>query len=211
MKKLVITLIIFLITIGLCGCMRIQAKAKVDRMLDYINNKYSDDTFEFVSMYGGYLGSNVTQITVVSNKFPDTAIHVICSEVDGKEIFTDNYLNIKFEDQTLKYLEDLFTVEFGENFYLKYIPNNLSCTENGSSNTTFDEYIVAQGSHIYFSSAICRNIEDEDSAFETINKMFSNATVSGDIFFIDEDVKLSGKDGAERAQEYIEEKTYKRC
>ena len=47
-------------------------------MMDYISEKYPDDSFEFMNLTGGHLGSEDTKIYVRSRKYPDKEIKVIC-------------------------------------------------------------------------------------------------------------------------------------
>lgn len=188
--------------LGACGC-SIKGQDKVDRMLSYINSKYTDDTFEYVSVTGGHPGSNVTKIIVKSANYPGKEIRVICSEVDGKEVFTDTYLNIKFEEQTYEYIRDALVNAYGENLYLKYIPDDTACIENGSSNTTFKEYISDPNVCIYFSAAVVGDVDDEDAALATIKQIFSESIISAHIYFVNTDDALTYN-----ALTIIENKTY---
>ena len=178
-------------------------KDKVDRMIQYINEKYTDDAFEFVSMSGGHIGSNVTKILVSSEQFPKAEIRVICTTVDGTDTFKDTYLNIKFEEQTRNYIANLFRNQFGENCHIKYIPDDLSCTVNGSSLTTFEEYIKERSSHIYFSAAVSDNIDDIESMNEIFSSMFSDIVFYADIYFFDSVVNTDNE-----MRELIENKNY---
>lgn len=180
-----------------------KGQDKVDMMVSYINNKYSDDTFEYVSMSGGHLGSNTTKIIVKSAKYPDKEIRVICSEVDGKNIYSDTYLNIKFEDETYAFIRDALVGEYGENIYLKYIPDDTVGFENGSSSTTFEEYISDPSVCIYFSAAVIGTVEDEEATLDKIKTVFSNSVVSAHIYFMDINESLS-----DNATKLIESKAY---
>ena len=204
MKKVISFLMIILIMISICGC-GVQGQDKVDRMVSYINEKYSDDSFEFMQMSGGHLGSNVAKIIVKSDKFPDKEIRVICSEVDGVEIFTDTYLNIKFEKETYNYIKNALTSIYGENIYIKYIPDDLACTKNGSSDMTFDEYIAERSSYIYFSAAVMGDANNEEATLATIKDLFKNAVIEGNIYFMDTDESL-----IDNGLALIKDKSYKK-
>lgn len=202
MRRTKLFLLMILLLIGTLGC-SMKGQLKIDRMVSYINNKYIEDSFQYVKMTGGHLGSNVTKIVVKSERFPGKEIRVICSEVDGKEIFTDTYLNVKFEDQTREYLKSRLSEVYGDNIYLKYVPDDTACTENGSDNTTFAEYISDPSTYVYFFAVVAGNVTDESATFALIRDIFSDAVVSGHIFFINTDEFLSDK-----ALNYIEKKNY---
>ena len=193
---------VILLMIGVCGC-SMKGQDKVDMMVSYINDKYSDDHFEYVSMSGGHLGSNTTKIIVKSEKYPDKEIRVICSEVDGENIYSDTYLNAKFETETYEFIRNALVGEYGENVYLKYIPDDTASYENGSSSTTFEEYISDPSTYIYFSAAVVGNVDNEESTLNKIKSLFADAVFSAHIYFVDADDSLS-----DNATEIIENKEY---
>ena len=202
MKKTGLFLMVILIMIGVCGC-SMKGQDKVDMMVSYINDKYSDDHFEYVSMSGGHLGSNTTKIIVKSEKYPDKEIRVICSEVDGEDVYSDTYLNAKFETETYEFIRNALVGEYGENVYLKYIPDDTVSYENGSSSTTFEEYISDPSTYIYFSAAVVGNVDNEEATLNKIKSIFADAVLSTHIYFVDTDESLS-----DNATGIIENKEY---
>ena len=123
-------------------------------MMDYISEKYPDDSFEFMNLTGGHLGSEDTKIYVRSRKYPDKEIKVICWHSGEKEIFTDTYLNIKFEQQTRDYIKNALVGQFGDDVYAHYKPPSLGNMEDGTAQTTFEEYISSETTYVRFSAAI---------------------------------------------------------
>lgn len=204
MKKTLLFFIIIFLMIGVCGC-GMKNQTKVDRMMNYICNKYTDDTFTYEGISGGHLGSNETKIFVSSKLYPETKIQVICTEVDGKEKFRDSYLNIKFEENTYEYIRNSLSEMYGINIYIKYIPDDRSCMSNGSKDTTFEEYISDAETCIFFDAVVCRKIEDEEVELELIKQKFADAVISGCIYYTDSDVDLTQK---EVALELVEKKLY---
>jgi ABC-type molybdate transport system substrate-binding protein len=203
MKKILAVLLILTFVFSLTGCNEYHRNDMINEMLIYVNEKYTDDTFQYVSMSGGHIGSNVTKIIVSSEKYPDKEIRVICTEVDGEKIFTDTYLNFKFEEQTRDYIKDKLQEEFGNNVYLKYIPDDLACTEDGSSDTTFEEYINEESSSIYISVAVPYEVENKETVNNLLQDIFSDIALSGDIYFFDVETDI-GADIIEK----IETKQY---
>lgn len=207
-RTISLLLVLLFATTTLSGCHKIEAQQKIDRMLDYINAKYTDDSFTYVSVTGGHLGSNVTKIIVNSEKYPEKGIRVICTEVDGSEKFADTYLNIKFEQETRAYIENALCEEYGTNIYVKYTPGDVAVEDNGTSDTTFSEYLVNENTYISFSAVVSGVVMDEEKTFENIKAMFSDAVIRGNIYYVEENVELSGENSSKTAQQYIETQTY---
>lgn len=209
MKKTVLLLLTVILLMGVCGCGMRRRESVEDRMLAYINGKY-DDTFAFKSVFGGSPGGNTTKIIVSSEKFPGEDIYVVCTTVDGQENFTDNYLGVKFEEQTREMLASRIAQCFGENFYVSYFPSNLACTENGSDQTTFKEYVAEKTSGISFEVVVGYKVsaDEKEIIANKVREMFADVSLIGRIFFVDDTVDFTGEDGRELFVSYIEQKRY---
>ena len=202
MKKILLLFTVISLMIGVCGC-GMKSQDKIDRMLAYINNKYADDAFEFVSVTGGHLGSNVAKILVKSKMFPDNPIRVICTESDGAEHYTDTYLNVKYEAQTLEYIKQCISSVYGSNIYVEYCPDDTASMQNGTSDTSFNEFISDPSTFVYFSAVVVNKVENETIEFEKIKGVFSEAVIRADIYFVDySDLPI------ERLNEVIENRSY---
>ena len=66
-KKLFSFLMVIFLMIGVCGC-TMKNQDKIDAMVSYINDKYTDDSFEFVKISGGHIGSNTTKIIKIDKE-----------------------------------------------------------------------------------------------------------------------------------------------
>lgn len=176
-------MVIFLM-IGACGC-GMKGQDKVDMMVSYINDKYSDDTFEYVSMSGGHLGSGTTKIIVKSEQYPGKEIRVICSEINGDAVYSDTYLNVKFEKQTQEYIENALTNAFDTKVAVKYTPDDTASMRTGTAETTFDEFITDETIYVYFSAIVVLDKVDEEVALSKIKEAFADGVVLGDIYFVD--------------------------
>ena len=183
MKKTVLFLMVIFLMIGVCGC-DMKGQDKVDMMVSYINDKYSDDSFEYVSMSGGHLGSNTTKIIVRSAKYPDKEIRVICSGSDGDFAYSDTYLNIKFEEETRAYIEKALYSAFNGVAYVQYIPDDTGSMKNGTSETQFKDFISDSSTFVYFNAVVILDEIDENDALESIKNAFANGVVRGDIYFV---------------------------
>lgn len=187
MKRTIKTILLFSLAIfmmtGVCGCMNNKLSTGHQKMMDYINQKY-DDTFTFVSVYGGSPGSEIHKIWVSSEAYPDRLISVMGYEENGSLLFCDNYLSVKYETQTIELLHSIFD-RYGKEVKILYQASNLACTKGGSNDTTFAEYIAERSSMIDFTAIISSDEKADQSIVEEIQKDIQNAGLccSGKIYF----------------------------
>jgi hypothetical protein len=89
-------------------------------MVDYINERYEDDTFEFIrrDTWSSH------RIFVSSEKFPDERIMVSHVTGDGADYFNDDYLYYKFREQATAKIEEILADSLEHEFKLFY--DNLS-------------------------------------------------------------------------------------
>lgn len=187
MKKTVLFLMVILLMIGACGC-SMKGQDKVDMMVSYINDKYSDDHFEYVSMSGGHIGSDTTKIIVKSEKYPDKEIRVICSGVDGDFVYSDTYLNVKFEEETRLYIEQSLSSAFDGAVYVQYIPDDTGSMKSGTSETQFSDFISDNTTFVYFNAVVVVDEIDEEDAITKIKNAFADGVVRGDVYFVRKEI-----------------------
>lgn len=187
LKRLFFLFLTSLFIMGAVGCEmsgRMNGKDRVNRMVSYINDKYPDDSFELVTMSGGYLGSDDKKILVKSEKYPDKEIRVICYENEGKEYFSDTYLNVKFEKETYEYIKNSLSDSFDTSVYVDYTPDDTASVKNGSSTTSFSDFISDESTYIYFNAIVVTDDFDENDMLEKVKKAFNNGVVLGNIYFV---------------------------
>ncbi len=179
---------------GVSGCMKIK-ESPADKMVKYINEKY-DDTFEYVKPYGGYLGSKTKKIIVSSEKYPGYNVYVSYTKSDGQETFSDNYLCVKFYEQTYNYLKDTYQSAFGENIYLYYDFAVSARPKNSSDETTFEEFIAAPSSMVTYMVIIPYAFEEseKDEIAETIKETMSDLSAWARFYFVEPDMIISDND-----------------
>jgi len=207
MKKTLAFFLILTLMIGACGC-NMKNQDKINRMLLYMNTKYSEDAFDFKCMDGGNLGSNETKILVTSRNYPQKWIRVTCTTLNGEEIYTDTYLNVKYEEQTREYIEEKLVGLFGENIYLTFEAGDVASKNNDSSEATFAQYLKSEDTYIFFEALVCGDSSDPDAALEKVKTAFSDAVLRGMIYYVDADVKLTGEDGVNTAKQILRQQTY---
>lgn len=190
--------------------MGFDEKYNENEFVNYMNEKYTGDTFTYKNITDGHLGSNTKKVIVESQKYPGKEIRVIRTWEDGNYEYTDTYLGVKFEEQTSTYLKNKLSEKFGNKVYVDYVADDLACTSNGSSFTTFEQYIANEYSHIYFKAIVEYDVNDntEDVVLTKIKDAFSNATILADIYFIDKNTLSSNYDTYDELVSYIQNKQY---
>ncbi len=141
-----------------------------DDMVQYLNEKY-DDTFAYSKSFGGMAGSGIKKILCSSEKFPGKDICVIYKEKDGEDVFADNYMGVKYEENTVNTLNSVLNTVFGENFQLFYSVSLQAATENSGKDMTFEEYAAEYSSGILFTAVVSEAILiDEEKVAEELEK-----------------------------------------
>lgn len=190
--------------------MGVGEKYNINEFVDYMNDKYTDDTFTYKNITGGHIGSSTKKVLVESEKYPGKEIRVIRRGEDENYEYTDTYLGVKYEDDTRQALKNALEDVFGSNFYLDYYVSDYGCTRNGSSYTTFAEYISDEYSDISFEAVVSYNVNDESEelVFNKIKNTFSNMAITGWIYFTNENVNFYGDDAKEKFTTIIQNKEF---
>lgn len=183
-------------------------KSKTDLMMEYISQKYPGDRFSYIEPFGGYLGSNKKTIIVGSKKYPERKIQVSCIEEEGRETYLDTYLGVRFETETREYLQQLFEESYGSEVYVLYEANDGACTENGSDQTTLEEYMSTWTSHIRFAVIVGeRGEENSEKTEDFIRTAFEGLAVQGTMYFYT-DVPWDSDSTDDEILELIKERGY---
>ncbi len=184
-SKAILLCISAILMTGVTGCM--SNESYVDKMVAYMNEKY-DDTFEYSAPYGGGPGATSTQIVVKSEKYPDAQIWVEYYTEDGKDIFADNYVSYKYEEQTRDVLQKLLTDVFQSDVKLRYTVGTKGVLNNFTDNTTFDEYASDSASRIGFRAFIFDTGSATSNAESKLKEALeeSGYVLSGLVFITDD-------------------------
>ena len=147
-KRVVACLISVAVILGMCGCSSYNEGVDIkQKMVRYMNEKYSDDTFEFKNVTGEGAGSDTQTIVVSSQKYPDTDIYV--RRVNGETSYTDNYLSVAYEDQTKELIGEVLDQVFQCDYLLIYDVNRYACP-NVDGTMSFEKYVSTRESGIGF-------------------------------------------------------------
>lgn len=146
MKKQ-ITMIISLLMAGILFCTGC-AEQQVDYkgiLLDYLNNRYPDDTFTL----------SPNQLTTERNtkdsyffffrseKFPGKSIVACRDKVDGQYRFDDNYLKYYLQDDIENYMHDIAEKSFGEcKVFVRFSNYFQTLPESFPTDATAEDYMM---------------------------------------------------------------------
>lgn len=121
--------------------------------VSYLEKKYPDDNFKFIDFVGGTLfgGSVLKEARCTSELLPDYNIFVSYNK--NKKSFSDNYLDMKYLDETDEAIKEFFNIAFqNEEFYVEpSIDSFVSTTASSSldSNIGFDDYKRQRGIPVF--------------------------------------------------------------
>lgn len=179
-----------------------------NRMMEYINSKYPEDNFIFTSVFGGGSGASSKDIIVSSDNFPDCEIYVRYTKDGENEEFTDNYLGVKYEAQTVAQFEAILTQVAGDDFFLAYDVSKYACP-NKDGDMTFEEYIASPMANLGFTAVVNLSVADR----ERFENEFSTAMLQAKIccfgtIYFEEDIETIRSLTSEDLSAYIYHKTY---
>jgi hypothetical protein len=139
-------------------------------MVDYINERYEDDTFEFIRRD---TWSN-DSIFVSSEKFPDEQIRIAHVTSDGRNYFNDNYLSFKYRERTTATIAEILDEVIEHDFKLFYEPTNSIGVHVFPANGSFDDYIINENSRLRFVAMVKPgyDISNMDNIAEKLKESF---------------------------------------
>ena len=117
MKKLLCGIISLVFVLALCtGCGSMERVDYQAVLLDYLSNRYPDDTFTVSSNQIDTEGNTQDLFSVYfcSRKFPNGGIIAWAEKVDGKYSFEDNYMKYVLKEDIEAYVHDIAEKYFGE-------------------------------------------------------------------------------------------------
>lgn len=166
-KQLSFLLVVIMTMSGVCGCMNIKKRANFeDRMLAHINEKY-DDNFTYKGSFGGGAGVESKQILCSSEKYPgEDVLVMLYTDENGKECIVDNYVGIKYKQETIDLLGEVLAEVFDENYKLFYENSLQAYTKGATNEMTFSEYIAEASSGIGFTAIVSNEYTVDQSEVE---------------------------------------------
>jgi hypothetical protein len=136
-------------------------------MVEYINERYEDDTFTFYQRYNWDNHS----ILVTSEKFPNEYIRIAHITSDGRDYFNDNYLYFKFREQATVAITEMLEEVLGHEFKLFY-DNNAPYvgTDLLPADILFDDYMSNSASRLRFRAVVAPGYDASNQ--DTVTKRF---------------------------------------
>ncbi|MBR5165596.1 MAG: hypothetical protein IKW87_08580 [Ruminococcus sp.] len=145
MKKLLCGIIPLILVLVLCtGCGSMEREDYQAVLLDYLSNRYPDDTFTVSSNQIDTEGNTQDLFSVYfcSGKFPNGGIIAWAEKVDGKYSFEDNYMKYYLKNDIEAYVHDIAEKYFGECKLFVDFSNYRQCLpESFPTDATAEDYL----------------------------------------------------------------------
>jgi len=169
-----------------------------DIMISYLESKY-DDEFTYIDSFGGSLDGNSYQILVSSKNLPGVKITVGYYKSEGREYFTDNYLQYKFSHDIEEYLSDILEKAIGYDVIATYGISSLGTENSFTSKTTMVDFIRSSDNKLLFNAIVsyeCDVDTDREQIETEIKNVLNNNDIIcvADIYFANEKDKFKSFD-----------------
>lgn len=138
-----------------------------NQILQYMNEKYTDDTFVYEGPTGGGAGADMKSIIVSSRKYPGKKIYAHYM-ADRTPAYTDNYLSVAYEQETKARIAEVLDRALACEYLLIYDISRFACP-NPDGMMDFEAYIGSSESCIGFTVVAKEKVTDQ-AAFETALK-----------------------------------------
>lgn len=168
MKKLAVILIIIVTVIGGTGCMfNYPAESINDLALKYMENKYGEK-FKYYAPYGDSL-TGTHQLLVTCESFPDQGILVSIENYRHEEerVFHDNYLAVKYKDETREFIEKCACESFEEAIVF-YDVLYMVQSDDLSPDASFEEYLADTSMRIQTVIEVKSSVYESDAQVEAL-------------------------------------------
>lgn len=155
----------------------------VNDMVRHMSEKYLDDTFTYKGPFGGGAGADTKTIVVSSENYPDEEIYVRHSFNNGG-VYTDNYLGVKYEEQTELAIKGVLDAVVTYDYLLIYDVDRFACP-NTTGTLTFEEYIASDAACIGFTVVVGSTAYDKEFFEKKLEEAITSAGIccSGTIYF----------------------------
>lgn len=184
-------LVLFLLLMSIGGCTLIPKGVRKNLIVNYLNDKYTDDHFEFKSYSGGMPWSNESvTILCTSEKYPDKMIKA--SYITDMDKYEDNYLGYKYTKQLDEYVENYAKGLFPEhNIKIFATSDDIGNIHELDlpADTTFEDYIKNGREDIWFCCEYDPEEFEKDKA--EIEKRVVESTKNLDMKVIGIDIRFT--------------------
>ena len=185
MKKIVSLIMLVFVTSFITGCLFKETEKQNDKvthsdLIKYMEEKYKDE-FEYVDSFDGGFDNNKMDIIVSSKKLLNKEIYVGYENINGIENYTDNYTQLKYEEDTYVLIEESLSKIFDKDFLIthKIVRSN----NNFDDNTTFEEFLKSDESGVRFYAVVSPDykIADLENLERTVKEIFEENFADCDV------------------------------
>ena len=145
MKKLLCGIIPLVLVLVLCtGCGSMERVDYQAVLLDYLSNRYPDDTFTVDSNQIGTEGNTANSFSVYfrSENNPNAPIVASRRKYEGDFVFYDNYIKYYLKADMEKYVHDIAEKYFGEcKVYMRFNEYRQCLPESFHTDATAEDYL----------------------------------------------------------------------
>ena len=178
MKKLLCGIIPLVLVLVLCtGCGSMERVDYQAVLLDYLSNRYPDDTFTVDSNQIGTERNTVDSFSVYfrSESIPGAPIVAWRKKVDGQYTFKDNYMKYYLKADMEEYVHNIAEKYFGEcKVYMHFGEYRLCLPESFPTDATAEDFLKTgqDCSFVVFISPGHITLEDAREEFKTFKSAF---------------------------------------
>lgn len=146
-KRIVIPAILIAVLMGGAGCMQSKSGQNInDLALAYMEQKYGEK-FEYTAPWGNSMdGTREFLVSCKSLPGQDIVVQVENFKKENK-VFSDNYIAVKYHDETIDFLEKCADEEFGET-KVTYRVAKSALSPELSAQASFDDFLSDKKSFI---------------------------------------------------------------
>ena len=141
-RMFALLLLTTILSLGVCGCMSVGKKESfsVDACIEYMNQKYGTK-FEYIEPIDNHQPTASSMKIYVSHvDYPDSRILVTAMRKDEGFRYLDNFVAIKYAEETCRTLQEAASAVYGE-CRVAYDTNHLDVlTEDYDASTSFADY-----------------------------------------------------------------------
>ncbi|MCR5016685.1 MAG: hypothetical protein K6A75_08990 [Ruminococcus sp.] len=145
MKKVLCGIIPLILVLVLCtGCGSMERVDYQAVLLDYLSNRYPDDTFTVDSNQIGTEGNTANSFSVYfrSENIPNAPIVASRRKYEGDFVFYDNYIKYYLKADMEKYVHDIAEKNFGEcKVYMRFNEYRQCLPESFHTDATAEDYL----------------------------------------------------------------------
>lgn len=159
------------LAVCLGGCMNRSKK-----IISYMEERYGT-TFTYAGETNGIFGNQTFTARLNCPDYPDQVILASCveQEEDGKEVYADNYMAVRFHDGAFQKIDETIGQVFEDYRLFFRVPDVLMIIEEPES-YTLEDYLADPKA--FKSIRILTGDEVDEAAFQALTQAFEEAEIS---------------------------------